>query len=231
MATKPLRYLLLTLLLWCKQSVWAVTGGLGMNTATLSADTLHFGDTLRISTHIVNYSSGTYQDSISFGLKINGITNVNHVLFPNPFLGQTVTIPAGDSIPASLIVIITPAYCQVGPDILVIWPIAADATPDHERLTEHIFVIIPTTDTTDVPEEKDEKNLKLFSNGDYVHIINNSVDIQLNRVIIWNLEGQKIAEQPIDNNTSVPFGPAPTGLYVAEIIYDKDKHLMIKFIK
>lgn len=223
---KKVRPLLFTALLcWAFSATAAIDIGLG--TTVFSKDTLPYGDTLHISTFIKNYDTNTFTDSVKFGLKINGIQNVNQNIFPNPIQGQQLNIAAGDSFPVSLIVVITPAYFQVGPDILVVWPIVAGGSPSRDTLVKPIQVVIPT----DINEPTGENNIKSYWLNNRLFINTDNPSVILEKVNIYNLGGQKIEEEPLGQSNSVPFNTQPVGVYIAEVYYNGNLRKVLKFVK
>lgn len=179
------------------------------------------GDTLFINTYVKNYDSNPYFDSLSFAIKINGVLNVNQNIFPNPFLGNNVNIPVGDSVPASLFVVITPAYFAVGPDILVVWPKADNGATAHDTLVKTIIVV----DALDIQDEGVER-LRLFYEQGQLHL-NLPEGIELNRVRIFNQEGMLLGEQK--DTGPVPFSGYPGGIYLADVVYNQNKRQTIRF--
>jgi hypothetical protein len=201
---------------------------LGFGAATFSKDTLYLGDTLFISTHLVNYDSVAYNDTISFSLKINGVINVNPNIFPNPFLIQPINIPSHDSIPANFLVVITPAYFQVGPDILVVWPIASDGSPTRDTLIKSIFVLDPSA--VGISNEKIEQ-FRVFCFDNSGIIQSSDPEIHLNRVRIFNISGQAVSDLALSHNNKIPFSDCPDGMYFAEVTFNSTQKRIVKFIK
>lgn len=205
----------------------ANASSLGFGLTTYSQDTLQLGDTLRINTYLKNYDTATYASTVTFGLKINGVQNVNPNIFPNPLAGQVLNLGPGDSLQANLIVVITPAYFIVGPDILVVWPIPTDGKPARDTLTYNIHVTYPGTGIDD--NGADFIRAWLI-NGQF-NVLTEAGDINLNRVSFYSLSGQCILEAPLNGNTSIPFQSYPPGIYLAEIVYNGDQRKLVKFWK
>src|SRR5580704_674840 len=93
---KPLFLALLFCICFAANSM--AGSGLGFGAYPLSKDTLQFGDTLYIRVSITNTDITAYNAIIAFGLKINGIQNVDRDMFPNPLFDSLVSIPGGDSV-------------------------------------------------------------------------------------------------------------------------------------
>jgi len=224
---KKVRHLLLTVFILGAFGASAAID-IGLGTTVYVKDTLPYGDTLRINTYIKNYDIGSFTDSVNFGLKINGIQNINRNIFPNPIQGQQLNIAPGDSFPVSLIVVITPSYFQVGPDILVVWPIVAGGSPSRDSFTKPIVVILPN----DINEPDGGYgsinsywlNNKLMINAD-------NPEVNLEKVNVYNLNGQLIIQQNLEQSNSIPFDTQPTGIYIAEIFYNGQQRKVMKFVK
>ena len=129
---------------------------IGFGSYTFSKDTLNYGDTLVITTHVVNFGTSTFNDSISFVFEVNNIQNIDTKLFSNPIQGQIINMPAGDSIPLSLHLIISPSYYDIGPDILVVWPIIrnGNGAPTIQRIDSQIVVQAYGTGLKDLQDNK-----------------------------------------------------------------------------
>lgn len=206
----------------------AEASSIGFGATTYSQDTLRIGDTLRIYTYIKNYDTNAYNSTLSFKLKINGIQNVNPNLFPNPVQGQQLNLAPGDSLAATMIVVITPSYFLVGPDILVVWPYPTDGDIAHDSLIKQIYVLDYGTGIND--GDKGEFIRTWLQNGDF-HIYTDGIDIDVNHVSFYNLYGEQVMNSPASNNTSIPFGNLPSGLYIAEIVYNGNQKKLVKFSK
>jgi hypothetical protein len=186
---------------------------LGLGVTTLSKDTLYYGDTLYINTYLVNHDLVDYNDNIGFGIKINDIVNVNRSLFPNPYTNLGITIPAGDSIPLQLSVLITPAYLEVGPDILVVWPMAGDGSAAYNNLSKQIVVLEPLG----INDGGNGGPVHVFYINERVFIRNMEPENGINRVRIYDLEGRLLTEQVPDSG-SVPFDHQQRGIYLIEVL-------------
>src|SRR5687767_5688914 len=102
-----------TSLVYCASNI-------GWGPFTNSTNTLDYGDSLIISTSLINYDTLDFNDTVRFSFKLNDTINVNPLIFKTSFINP-LHIAAGGSIPGTITVIITPAYFLVGPDILVVW--------------------------------------------------------------------------------------------------------------
>lgn len=206
----------------------ASASNLGFGATSFSQDTLNIGDTLHIFTSVKNYDAAAYNSTLSFKLKINGVLNANPNLFPNPVAGQQLNLAAGDSLDVEMIVVITPAYFLVGPDILVVWPYPTDGSLAHDSIIKQIYVQDYGTGIND-----DDKGVFIrswFANGEY-HIYNDGINIDFNRVSFYDMLGQQVLDAPISGNASVPFSSFPNGTYIAVITYNGKQRKLVKFNK
>jgi hypothetical protein len=217
----------LLILLTGTSALLNAAGNLGWGATTFSKDTLFLGDTLIITTSLKNYDVQAYNDSVGFALTINSVLNVNQNIFPNPYPVQPVSISAGDSLPASLIIVITPAYFLVGPDILVVWPKAKGGTQAHDSIVKTIIVLDPTLGI-----DKQQKNLPLVNyRNNMLFVSSGDPETQLNRVRIFNLLGEELINAPLDEKNSIPFNKEPNGIYLAEVNYNGTQKRIIRIVK
>jgi hypothetical protein len=223
---KSIRITLLVLLIGSSVLLKAA-GNLGWGATTFSKDTLFLGDTLFITTSLKNYDTQTYNDSVGFALTINSVLNVNQNIFPNPYPVQPISIPIGDSLPASLIIVITPAYFLVGPDILVVWPKAKGGAQAHDSIVKTIIVLDPTLGI-----DKQQKNLpSVLYRDNTLFLSSEDPATQLNRVRIFNLLGEELIDAPLNDKNSIPFSKEPNGIYLAEVYYNAREKRVFKVIK
>ncbi len=199
---------------------------LGFGATTFSKDTLFLGDTLFINTYLKNNDVSPYTDTVAFKLKINGILNVNQNIFPNPLLNQGLNLAAGDSLPITLIAVITPAYYLVGPDILVVWPVANTGGLAHDSIIKQIIVV----DHTGLDELTDP-HLRLYYRQNLLNIEQNDGYVNLNRVRIFDLQGRELINRQLAGDTNLPFENYPAGFYLAEITYNGTARRIYRFCK
>jgi hypothetical protein len=207
--------------------LWAQSQ-LGFGAATLNKDTLNIGDTLFITSYVHNFDTVAYTNFISFGLKINGVQNVNQVLFPNPYYDQVITINPGDSIIAKMKIIITSAYFEIGPDILVVWPIAHDGSPPIFSIDTQIIVRdmgVGIKDLEGAPE------LKAYYADMFIHLKARSATTTINHVTIYDLGGREVLHQITDGNHPIPFGNESSGIYFIAINFNEGETCVYRIVK
>lgn len=224
-----LRNYLLLVIIWMAGAGNATrAASLGFGATTFSKDTLHVGDVLHIHSYVVNYDTAAYNNFITFGLKINGIQNVNQVLFPNPFYDLIENIGAGDSIVADINITITTAYFDIGPDILVVWPIAYDGSLPRFSIDSQIVVVDKGVGINDLPGDEE---LRAFYANHAIYLKAKDAGISLNRVRILDLSGREILNQPTDGTQPLPYSVEPDGLYFVEVTCNGGEKRIYKIIK
>jgi hypothetical protein len=209
---------------------WPFAGAgaqLGFGPAVFNKDTFNIGDTLRITSFVHNFDTATYHDYISFGLKINGIQNVNQVLFPNPYYDQVININPGDSIIANMTIIITSAYFELGPDILVIWPLAPDGSLPVFSIDSSIYVRKPVG----IDELNDNKQLKAYYTDKFIYLKAEAPGIVFNRVHIFDLSGREILNESTDGMHPIPFSQEASGIYFLALDFNDGQTRVLKVVK
>jgi len=224
---KRIRLLLLSAFI-CGTSLVYSASNLGWGTTTFSKDTLFLGDTLFITSFLKNYDPQPFNDTVEFSLKINGILNVNPLIFPNPFPSQPINIAGNDSLPTNLRIIITQAYFLVGPDILVVWPRANDGSPAHDSIIKTIIVLDPRL--VGLKDETDQ-NLRAFYHDEKIFIQPEDPGIIFNRVRIFNLSGQVIINEPFSGSSHIPFNNQPNGIYYTEVTFNNSEKRILKVVR
>jgi hypothetical protein len=211
---------------------------LGFGAFTLNKDSLYVGNTLVISTTLYNYNdTAAYNDLLSVGLKINGIENVNQVMFPNPFYDVMVNLPPGDSETVEMTINITSAYFDIGPDILVVWPIARDLSPPFATIDTTIYVLNQPVDTVDtgsnvgIKPVYDNRRLKAYYLNDNVYLKADDAGITFNRVSIFDLTGKEIISLNTDGSKPVAFNPEADGIYFVKVYFNKGETAIYKIVK
>jgi len=225
-----LRNYLLTLLVLfgCFGSVVRAESQLGFGAATLNKDTLNIGDTLLITSYVHNFDTVAYNDYISFGLKINGVQNVNQVLFPNPYYDQIININPGDSIIAKMKIVITSAYFDIGPDILVVWPIAQDGSPPVVSIDTQIVVQpmgVGLKDLNAAPR------LKAFYAHKFIYLQVENAAVIFNHVTVYDVAGNAILNEVTDGSKPIPFSLEASGIYFVAVNFNEGETRVYTIVK
>ena len=214
-------------MLGCARPLSGYGSQLGFGHAVFNKDTLHIGDTLRITSYVHNFDTTGYNDYISFGLKINGVQNVNQVLFPNPYYDQIVNINPGDSIIANMTIIITSAYFELGPDILVVWPIAPDGSLPVLSIDSSIFVEKPVgiNDLANTPQ------LKVYYADKFIRIQAEQAQITLIQVCVYDLNGREVLHETTDGRQPIPFNSQANGIYLVTVRFYNGQQALYRVVK
>lgn len=217
-------YLFLLFSICCNHT--QAQSSLGFGATTFSKDTLFLGDTLFIHTYLKNNDTNAYTDTVAFKLKINGILNINQNIFPNPLNNQGINLPAGDSLSITLIAVITPAYYLIGPDILVVWPVANTGGLAHDSIIKQI-IVVENTGLNDGPDAR----LRIFCTQNQLNIESTDDNLGLNHVRIFDVQGRELVNREIAGSTSIPFRDYPTGLYLIEVTGPNNQRQVYRIYK
>jgi hypothetical protein len=220
---------LLLLIGLCFTCVGAFASNIGLGHTTYSKDTVGFGDTLIITTSIINYDVNLYQGTVNITYQLNGAQNIDDKIFPDPLSGQVVNLPPGDSLPVYMHIIISGAYFLAGPDILVVWPICPDGTDPYNYVRDTIFVDPPTAITG---TGQGAPQLKVYTVGGNIIINNSNPVFTLNRVRIFDILGHEISNVAcITNHQQIDVAKQPDGIYLAEVELNTGQKAVFKVSK
>ena len=218
--------LLLTLILLI--SSLAQGAGLGFGSFTFSRDTLGFDDTLNITAEIINYDTAVYYAPVDFGYKINGVQNVSASIFNASVSGQLVSIQPHDSVPVSIKVVVTPDYFEVGPDILVVWPIAFTGGNPNNVIEQQIYIPDPSgINNIAIQDEQ----LSVYYAEQNIYISARKANIYLNQVRVFNLAGEEIINRSETNLETIPFSNESAGIYFIEVRFNDEQRKVFKLVK
>jgi hypothetical protein len=217
--------MILMLTVW-SFGLWA--SNLGFGGMVLSKDTLNYGDTLFISTYLVNFSANPFSDSINIVYELNHVENVDRRMFPNPVQGQLLNIAAHDSVILNLKIIISPSYFDVGPDILVIWPSITGEDTAPASVLDTQIVVRPLG--TGIINPGNDARIRAYYFDQQVLLRAQDPGIAFNRVRIFDLTGHEILNQHT-NGQPIPFAPEPDGFYLVEIYYDEGQVSVCRIVK
>lgn len=171
------------------------------------------GDQISINIQLKNESTtDTFNGVINFDLADNNgiITDGSIVGKPN-YSGTSIILAPLETKLGLFTVQIQASYFIVGPDIIIVWPIASADILDSARVLINIKAVVG------INEEESDK-LLLRQNGDRLFIQLDNSETGLQDVRIYSISGQLMVEQLLhkDNNT-IPIENLPRGIYVAEI--------------
>lgn len=224
---KKYNSIILTLLLFAAfHSQLSAQAKLGLFTTSISSSTPNLGDQLYIFTSLKNYSTvDTFIGVIDFELANEDsiITNATIVGKP-PYTKTSIKLAPLEEKSALFTVQILPSYFKVGPDIIIVWPIAA----------------VPIIDTASAPiviqsplhtSESSLKKINLFILNNQLCIQNIDSENLLEQVQIINLNGQIISTTLLSNNSFLlPIGELSKGIYIARLVFRNGETKKLKFI-
>lgn len=183
--------------------------GLSFGRTTLSRDTLQYFDTLTVSSSIINTDTASYYGTIDFLFKLNNQQNEDAQIFHNPFAGQLVQIPAGDSLHFDMLVIISSVCFEAGRDIMVVWPILPASSVSTDTDTISVYVVDPSA-----INNFENANSRVFYSNQHIAITNITGDYQ---TFIYTTCGQLLYSGNYLGNAYIPFDQQPNGVYLVEI--------------
>ncbi len=200
--------------------------GLGLVNAQIQDTIVVVGDTMVITGYIYNYdSTNAFSGNINFKLNLNE-RDINYgevEIIPDTMTYNIAPIsgsPFKVKIPISL-----PEF-QVGPNVVIIWPISNRTFED--SATKIVNIVYPLG-------YKELKNAIGFSaalteNG--LDIFGNDAEkIRFKRVRIYNIIGNLIAESSLEKINEVQFENKPNQIYLCEFLYNSDKRKVMKLIR
>jgi hypothetical protein len=204
-------------------------GVLSLYTTSSSNTTLPMGGMVSINTKLVNTSAtDTFNGLIDFELANgNGIINDINV-FGEPQISGTVfkLAPQEEKL---LLFTVTPnaSYFAPGPDIIIVWPIAASAN----AIIDSARVAINILQSTGV-NETDMQQIRILNTGTDLFISTGSEKIATERVQLFNLQGQLLLQQYFNaTNVHLPITELPKGIYVVELTTNNGIRKLMKFVK
>ena len=199
---------------------------LGLYTGSVSSTTPNINDQLSVFTTLRNVSTtDTFRGPIDFILanKDSIITNINVVGKP-AFTGTVITLAPGESKSALFTVRLLPTYFSVGPDIIIVWPIAGVLTVDSAKAP---ITINPALGVTTISNDE----IKVINNDGHLVISQTSPGISLRQVQIFGLNGDRVKLlSPHTATIDISLSDIAAGLYIVEITDSKGETKRLKFV-
>ena len=197
---------------------------IGVSSFQVQDTTLFTGDTLLIFGNIYNYDSVDFFDgNVYFKVKLNGVdidsADINLIQDTAYY-----SIPPLSSKSFILkILIIFPKF-QVGPNVVIIWPKSDWNTKDSINCRILVDYPLGTNDLNsnfDINASLTEQGVEIPENG----------NILLNRVRIYNIIGNLIAESSLEKTNMLQFENKPNQIYLCEFIYNSNKRKVMKLVR
>ena len=226
--TSTFKILICSLFLLCAGiGLQAADHGVGVTLISYSLDTsqpVNLGYTITINAVVTNYDSVPFNGHINFGLHNNEDTLTNAGIFDQPpYSGDSISLGAGETVPAIFSVNINHPYFRPGPDVVVVWPICSQPVAD--SILIHLTIVAPN-------------GINDITKADFTYaVVNNTImvksgDPKLNfkQVRIYNDLGQKISEMVADLSGTIPLLPLSQGIYFCELTSGDGKRTTFKFM-
>lgn len=200
---------------------------LSLRTTSTSTNTPTLNSQLSIFTKLKNESAtDTFHGPIDFLManKDSIIYNINIVGKP-AIAGTTITLAPHDSLNLLFTAQLLTSNFMVGPDIIIVWPVAAVSIIDSAKAPITISIATGVTATS-------VENMTAFVANDQLFIKNTQGQIAKGQVRIYDLVGQLVASQQLtDSITVIPLQALPHGVYIADIASGMGLSRQIKFVR
>lgn len=201
-------------------------GTLGLYTTSVSNSSPAMGEQFSLFTKLVNTSTtDTFKGVIDFELANEGGIINDIAVFGEPAVsGNFLTLAPLQEINLLFSITPQPSYFVVGPDIIIVWPLASAPVIDSARA--QIFIQEPTG-----IKNAEQLTLKNWVQNQQLIIQLLNTENSLQRVQIFSTSGTLlISESTNGNTTNIPIGMLPNGIYIAEIVTSDGSRNCIKFI-
>jgi hypothetical protein len=226
-----MRYLysiiLLIVVLTAPMASACAQASLSLRTISTSSATPTLNSQLSIFTKLKNESAtDTFHGPINFLLanKDSIIYNINIVGKP-AIAGTTITLAPHDSVNCLFTVQLLTSNFMAGPDIIIVWPVAAVQIIDSARAPINISIAAGITPTA-------AEGITAYVANDQLYIRDFDGQSILMQVRIYNLVGQLVADpQLTDSSAVVSLQTLPHGAYIADIISGTGLSRRIKFVR
>lgn len=199
---------------------------LSLTTTSTSNSTPAINDQLSILTKLKNVSlTDTFTGPVDFLLanKDSIIYDVTIVGKP-AFAGTTITLAPQEERSALFTVELFPSHFKAGPDIIIVWPVAAVHITDSARAP---IVIQPALGIDAVAQD----DVSAYFSGDQLHILTDA-KITTGRVEIYNMIGQTVGSYTLTSpTTTIPLHHLPKGSYIADIQTGDRPARRVRFIR
>ncbi len=219
-------YCCLIVTLACATLTSSAQAQLSLTTTSTSSSTPAINDQLSILTKLKNVSlTDTFTGPVDFLLANQDsiIYDVNIVGKP-AFAGTTITLAPQEERSALFTVELFPSHFKAGPDIIIVWPVAAVHITDSAKAP---IVIQPMLGIDPIAES----GVSAYFSADLLHIKTIAV-APAGRVEIYDMLGQSVGSYPLTGtSTIIPLHHLPQGSYIADIQTGITSARRIRFIR
>jgi hypothetical protein len=185
------------------------------------------GDQILINILLKNESfTDTFNGIINFDLaNTGGVINNGSIVGKPNYNGTSITLAPLETKTGLFTVQIQGPYFVVGPDIIIVWPIASATILDSARTNINIQAALGI-------EEDESDNLLLWQNGDELFLQLGNAEKILQGVRIYALNGQlRLTQQLAASTNRIPIKDLPAGVYVAEVRLMNGETYKLKWVR
>ena len=221
-----LTLLIATIFCFYSKNTFAQKNGLGIINAQLQDTTVAIGDSMIITGSLFNYdTANAFFGNVNFKINLNE-RDINYGEVEIIQDTMTYYIPENSGVSFTVkIPIVLPEF-QVGPNVVIIWPISNRTFED--SATKIVNIIYPLgfkelNNSNDFTGVLTEKGVEVLGNKDE--------KIMFKRVRIYNIIGNLVAESSLEKINIVQFENKPNQIYLCEFLYDTNKRKVLKLIR
>lgn len=202
-------------------------GSLGLYLTQVSSTTPAIGESVFIQAKLINTSTTeTFSGIVDFSMaNQNGLIS-DFAVFNKPnYSGTLVTLgPLEEKITLTTIDMDGP-YFVAGPDIIIVWPLAACDIVDSIKI--NLDIQAPTG-----INEADDSGISAFVRNNQLIVQNKAPNINLKRVQLFDVTGKVMATYMLSDSTAtLPLNEVPRGMYIAEITATNGLRKIIRFVR
>ena len=221
-------FLLAVALLLISQAPSQAQPQLGLYTVSVSTTTPQLGEQLSLFTKLKNWSlTDTFSGIIDYKLACKDSIITSALVVGKPAnAGFSIILAPQTEISALFTVQILGTHFKVGPDIIIVWPVASQAQiVDSARAAINIkwaLGLAPNWAT----------DFKVWVDNNQFVLSTNDQKNRLQHVRIFDLTGVLINTLEIEKDAKqVPLPPLPLGIYIAEFVTVNGETYRLKFVR
>lgn len=199
---------------------------LSLTTTSTSSSTPAINDQLSIFTKLKNVSLiDTFTGPVDFLLaNQDSLIYDTNIVGKPAFAGTTITLAPQEERSALFTVQLLPSHFRAGPDIIIVWPVAAVHITDSARAP---IVIQPALGVDPISAG----GVSAYFAADQLHI-HTITATPAGRVDIYDMLGQSVGSYPLTGTaTTIPLHHLPQGSYIADIQTGTGPARRLRFIR
>lgn len=200
---------------------------LSLFTTSVSNTAPAMGQPFNLFTKLVNTSAvDSFKGVIDFSLaNENGLINDVNVFGKPAVSGNFITLAPLQEMNLLFTVTPQPAYFVPGPDIIIVWPIAA--APVVDSAIAQIDIQEPSSIAGIKPAE-----LKVFAQNDVLMLQLLNSESSLKHVQILSVTGNLLIAEALNGNSAgISIAMLPKGMYVVEVLTADGRRSALKFVR